>query len=127
MAKAIAVDLTASQYTPFGKILYKWYYTSKYSDLRKLLESLKNPNGGDTKSSYGYPHHGGSHALTIFLSRQDMISFFEIAMESEEVLIPFFKPIYDSMLANPDVKSFVSRKIWEATGLNKSEYETVNA
>ena len=122
----IALDLSSNQYTPFGKFLHYWYYTDKYSELRKLLEGLENPRGKGYRSVYGYPHHGGSHALTIFLTREDIIAFLEIAMDTEKSLIELFQPIVDMINTQTEVKSFISRKIWDKLNLNLNEYNAVS-
>lgn len=123
----VSLDLSVGQYTTFGKILYKWYYSSKYKDLRALLESLENPHGNGHKPTCGYPHNGGSHSLAIFLSRKDMITFLELAIETEEILAPFFKPILNTILNKPETGAFRADSIWRDLDLNKNEYAEATA
>lgn len=62
-----ALDLTSGQETPIGEIVGHLYYSNHC-----LLDMVKHD---------GYPHNGGSHSLTIYGEKKDLIAWLEMVAE----------------------------------------------
>lgn len=62
------VDLSTSQYIPFGKMLGSLYYANQ------ALLSL-------APGRSGYPHNGGEHTLSLSGSKEDINAFLDLVVE----------------------------------------------
>lgn len=62
------VDLSTSQYIPFGKMLGNLYYSNQ------ALLSL-------APGRSGYPHNGGEHTLSLSGDKADIIAFLDLVTE----------------------------------------------
>lgn len=62
------VDLSTSQYIPFGKMLGHLYYTNQ------ALLSL-------APGRSGYPHNGGEHTLSLSGEVKDIVAFLDLVIE----------------------------------------------
>lgn len=62
------VDISTSQYIPFGKMLGSLYYANQ-----TLLEQAPGRSG--------YPHNGGEHSLSLNGSKEDICAFLDLVTE----------------------------------------------
>ncbi len=65
----IAIELSAGQFTPMGRILGIMYYRL---DVVDLLERTEH---------FGYPHNGGQHTFSYRGNGKDFVAFLELLKE----------------------------------------------
>lgn len=63
------IDLSATQNSPLGNLLYILYYKTDICDLL------------DPDWRFGYPHNGGSHTFRYTAPHKDMLAFLEVLTE----------------------------------------------
>ena len=66
-SSVLAINASQPQHTPAGSVLGHMYY-------RGFLEKVLS------RDEYsGYPHNGGMHSLTLYLSKEDAHAFLDLA------------------------------------------------